>query len=87
MGSEMNDFHMFHSWTLAALVNDAALKAGPGLRQGGFNSLCGASSIAKNQYFKFCGGSWDSAKWDAYENRLAELWNIFLDRSEWESVK
>ena len=87
MGLEMNDFYMFHSWALAKLVNDAALKVGPGLRQGGFNSLCGAGSIAGDQYFEFCEGNWDRAKWDAYENRPAELWNIFLDRSEWETVK
>ena len=87
MGPELTEFYMFYSWTLAALLNDIALKSGPGLRQRGFNVLSGADSIVSAQFSKVCNEEWDRAKFEAYENRPADIWKICPDRAEWDTIK
>jgi len=85
MGPELNDFHLFYSWRLAKLVNDVALKHGPGLCQMGFNSLSGASSIAGEQFLAICGGEddWDGDRYHLYKQRPANVWDIFPGIDEW----
>jgi hypothetical protein len=87
MGPDMNEFHLFYSWRLAKLVNDIALEAGPGLTQEGFNSLCGARSIAGNQYFDICEADWQDDGFVRYKSRPAEIWNILPSRKEWLEFK
>ena len=87
MGPVMSDFHLFYSWDLAKLINDIALEAGPGLTQRGFISLCGARSIAINQWYHICEFDWEDEGIDRYEWRPAEIWNILPSKEEWLKLK
>ena len=83
MGPELNDFHLFYSWTLAKLVNDISKKHGASLSQEGFNALSGARSIATKQFFEISEGNWNEKRFQIYKNRPAEVWDILPARDDW----
>ena len=83
MGPDLNDFHLFYSWTLAKLINDILKKQGTCLSQEGFNALSGARSIATKQFFEISEGNWDENRFKIYKNRPANVWNILPAYDEW----
>lgn len=90
MGTELNNYHLFYSWRLAKLVNDISKKYGPGLCQGGFNSLAGAGPIVSDQIDEICNNNKNNERsrichkqFQLYKQRPANIWNMFPKIDEW----
>jgi len=70
LGEEFDPRLKFHSWYLAKILNDCAVKRKTSLTQRAFNSLSGVSWIVRDQY------SLSTFDKKTYQERAANVWNF-----------